>query len=205
MKRFVLLFLLLSLGLSVFCAPVSVQTAQRAAESFWAQMNGGKVSFVGSQTEFTEFYVFNNQIYGGFVLVSADDIAHPILGYSDKGSFRTDVQLPVNVRGWFKGISKEISSAVELGIQQSEEVREEWNSLLEGTPYPKRSTRAVSALLSTTWDQGKPYNNLCPADSNTDSYYGGRTVTGCVATAMAQVMKYWNYPAQGNGSHSYVL
>ncbi|MBR3799014.1 MAG: C10 family peptidase [Bacteroidales bacterium] len=203
MKRFVLLFLLLSLGLSVFCAPVSVQTAQRAAESYWAQMNGGKVSFAASQTEFVEFYVFNNQIGEGFVLVSADDIAHPILGYSDKGSFRTDVQLPVNVRGWFKGISKEISSAVELGVQQSEEVREEWNSLLEGTPYPKRSTRAVSALLSTTWDQGNPYNNLCPADSNTDSYYGGRTVTGCVATAMAQVMKYWNYPAQGNGSHSY--
>ncbi|MBR6067621.1 MAG: C10 family peptidase [Bacteroidales bacterium] len=203
MKKIVLLFLMLSLGLSVFCSPVSIQTAQRAAESFWAQMNGGKVSFVGSQTEFTEFYVFNNQIYGGFVLVSADDIAHPILGYSDKGSFRTDVQLPVNVRGWFKGISKEISSAVELGVQQSEEVREEWNSLLEETPYPKRSTRAVSALLSTTWDQGKPYNNLCPADSNTDSYYGGRTVTGCVATAMAQVMKYWNYPTQGSGSHSY--
>ena len=109
MKRFVLLFFLLSLGLSVFCAPVSVQTAQRAAESYWAQMNGGKVSFAASQTEFVEFYVFNNQIGEGFVLVSADAIAHPILGYSDKGSFRTDVQLPVNVRGWFKGISKEIS------------------------------------------------------------------------------------------------
>jgi len=203
MKKIVLLFLMLSLGLSVFCLPVSIQTAQRAAESFWAQMNGGKVSFVGSQTEFAEFYVFNNQIDGGFILVSADDIAHPILGYSDKGSFRTDVQLPVNVRGWFRGISKEISSAVALGVQQSDEVRAEWNSLLEGTPYPKRSTRAVSALLSTTWDQGKPYNNLCPTDSNTDSYYGGRTVTGCVATAMAQVMKYWNYPTQGNGSHSY--
>ena len=202
MKKIVLLFFLLSLGLSVFCSPVSIQTAQRAAESYWAQMGGGKVLFVGSQTEFTEFYVFNNQMGGGFVLVSADDIAHPILGYSDKGSFRTDVQLPVNVRGWFMGISKEISSAVALGVQQSDEVREEWNSLLEGTPYPKRSTRAVNALLRTTWDQGDPYNNLCPADAN-DIYYGGRTVTGCVATAMAQVMKYWNYPTHGNGSHSY--
>ena len=203
MKKIVLLLLLLSLGLSVFCAPVSIQTAQRAAEAYWGMMNGGKASFVVSQTEFTEFYVFNNQNGGGFVLVSADDIAHPILGYSDNGSFRTDVQLPVNVRGWFKGISREISSAVALGVQQSKEVSDEWNSLLDGTPYPKRSTRAVSALLSTTWDQGKPYNNLCPADSNTDSYYGGRTVTGCVATAMAQVMKFWNYPTQGNGSHSY--
>lgn len=203
MKKIVLLLLLLSLGLSVFCAPVSIPTAQRAAEAYWTMMNGGKASFVVSQTEFTEFYVFNNQNGGGFVLVSADDIAHPILGYSDNGSFRTDVELPVNVRGWFKGISREISSAVALGVQQSKEVREEWNSLLDGTPYPKRSTRAVSALLSTTWDQGKPYNNLCPADSNTDSYYGGRTVTGCVATAMAQVMKFWNYPTQGNGSHSY--
>ena len=203
MKKIVLLLLMLSLGLSVFCAPVSIPTAQRAAEAYWGMMNGSKASFVVSQTEFAEFYVFNNQNGGGFVLVSADDIAHPILGYSDKGSFRTDVQLPVNVRGWFKGISKEISSAVALGVQQSDEVREEWNSLLEGTPYPKRSTRAVSALLSTTWDQGKPYNNLCPADSNTDSYYGGRTVTGCVATAMAQVMKYWNYPTQGTGSNSY--
>ena len=204
MKKIVLLFFLLSLGLSVFCSPVSIQTAQRVAEAYWAQMNGQKASFVGSQTEFAEFYVFNNQIGEGFVLVSADDIAHPILGYSDKGSFRTDVQLPVNVRNWFKGISREISSAVALGVQQSEEVHNEWYSLLEGTAYPKRSTRAVSALLSTTWDQDPPFNNLCPTDANTSSYYyGGRTVTGCVATAMAQVMKYWNYPTQGSGSHSY--
>ena len=64
---------------------------------------------------------------------------------------------------------------------------------------------AVNPLLTTLWDQSPdifttgPYNALCPYDS----IYKSHTLTGCVATAMAQVMKYWNYPTKGIGTHSY--
>lgn len=55
----------------------------------------------------------------------------------------------------------------------------------------------VGPLMTTTWDQGAPYNNLCPYGD------GGRTVVGCVATATAQILAYWGYPDYGIGSHSY--
>lgn len=198
MKRISIVAFLLVIGLKPICAPVNEQTARLVAETFWKQISDRKASFVTSQTAFSEFYVFNNQIGEGFILVSADNIAHPILGYSEENKFRTDIELAPNINAWFTGISKEISTAVAAGVTQSEAIAEEWNNLIEGTPQPKRSTRAVSPLIHTKWDQDSPYNNLCPGSGY------NKAVTGCVATAMAQVMKFWNYPTTGNGSHSYV-
>ncbi len=75
-----------------------------------------------------------------------------------------------------------------------ESVTSEWERLSSGMPLiTSRSTTSVSPLLTTTWNQSPYYNDYCP----------GGSVTGCVATAMAQIMKYWNYPATGTGSYSY--
>jgi hypothetical protein len=73
-----------------------------------------------------------------------------------------------------------------------------WVNLLDGRKNVSVST-AVSPLVQTKWDQSPYYNNLCPYDNSK----GERTVTGCVATAMAQVMNYWEYPKKGTGFHSY--
>jgi hypothetical protein len=82
--------------------------------------------------------------------------------------------------------------------------RSEWERyLLSSAEFAKqlgegRSTRAqVGPMLTSSWHQGSPYNIACPMGD------GGRTVVGCVATAMTQIMKYWEWPPSGIGSHSY--
>ena len=80
-------------------------------------------------------------------------------------------------------------------------IKAKWE-FLSKTNNPKpffRGPQGVSPLIQTTWNQSPYYNDLCPYDNNYNEY----TVTGCVATAMAQVLKFWNYPATGSGFHSY--
>ena len=130
-------------------------------------------------------YVFS-RANEGFVLVSADDKSRSILGYADEGVFRTD-DLPANVRFWLDMYSHEIERASKSVASGAVSSRSEY-----ATTYT-----AVSPLCSATWDQGAPYNDLCPTKS------GERCVTGCVATAAAQVMYANQWPKKGTSSHSY--
>ena len=130
-------------------------------------------------------YVFS-RANEGFVLVSADDKSRSILGYADEGVFRTD-DLPANVRFWLDMYAHEIERASKSVASGAVSSRSEY-----ATTYT-----AVSPLCSATWDQGAPYNNLCPTKS------GERCVTGCVATAAAQVMYANQWPKKGTSSHSY--
>ena len=127
-------------------------------------------------------YVFGTA--SGYMVVSADDVAAPLLGYADNGSFDPE-NIPDNLRYWLESYASEIAWARDNGVQ----------------PAKARVSRAdrapIAPLVKTQWNQNAPYNNYCPI------YNGSRSVTGCVATAMAQVMKYYNYPAKGTGSHSY--
>ncbi len=138
-------------------------------------------------------YVFSMGEQQGFVLVSGDDVAWPILGYSTQGSYST-THLPDNLRKWIQGYQQQIIQAIEHQITASETTIAQWNKLINNQLNPiSRESNSVNPLLSTTWDQSPYYNSLCP----------GGSVTGCVATAMAQVMKFWNHPVQGTGMHSY--
>ncbi|MBR6067622.1 MAG: C10 family peptidase [Bacteroidales bacterium] len=200
MRRLSLLALLVLFTLPIFAKHVDVENAKVVASTFWSQ-NVGKLtrapfSDVTSQTEFTNFYIFNTS--DGFVIVSADDIAYPILGYSDAGNFDPQ-NIPVNMYEWLQGYEDEIQFGIENGISASAEIAADWEKLSSGQGLSPKRSRSVNALVQTRWNQGSPYNNLCPYDSGE----GERTVTGCVATAMAQIMKYWNYPTQGNGSVTY--
>ena len=201
MKRLFLLALLVLFTLPIFAKHVSVETAQQVARNFWEQnvVKSTDVIFsdVTSQTEFTNFYIFNTD--GGFVIVSADDIAYPVLGYSDEGSFNTS-NIAINTLEWLRGYQRQIQFGIDNNIKATEEISDLWYKLQNGIPPMHKSTRAVSALMTTKWNQGPPYNLLCPYDDRTDE----NAVTGCVATAMAQVMKYWNYPTRGTGSYSYL-
>jgi hypothetical protein len=87
---------------------------------------------------------------------------------------------------------------IEKKTGSSEEIKNKWLELEQGKKSTK-STAAVVPLIQTKWNQAPYYNELCPLDPETNR----RTYTGCVATAMAQIMKYWNYPANGTGFHSY--
>ncbi len=121
----------------------------------------------------------------GFMILSADDIALPVLGYSDESKFDTN-DIPENMKAWLAFYADEIAWARENGVP---------------TYSPEKSTRAdrapIAPLVSTRWNQTSPYNNMCPKDGNKLS------VTGCVATAMAQIMNYHQYPVgPGTGKAS---
>ena len=131
------------------------------------------------------------------MLVSANDAVTPVLGYG------FDHQVPdsitnESVKGWFDGYARQIDTAFVLNLQQDASVSK-WDDILENR-FQNLPGNAVAPLLTTTWDQGWPYNAMCPADPNGP---GGHVWAGCVATAMAQILKYHNYPDQGLGSYGY--
>ncbi|MBR1549356.1 MAG: C10 family peptidase [Bacteroidales bacterium] len=146
---------------------------------------------------FSECYLFVGADGQGFALIAADDCVRPVLGYSATGSFPTD-GLPSHILGWIEAYELNIRTLRHLGITPSPQTQQEWQMLATSKFRTVRDT-AVAPLLTTQWDQSPRYNQMCPY-STTDQAY---SVTGCVATAMAQVMKYWNHPAVGRGSHSY--
>ena len=190
---------------------VTPETAQKVAKTF-LNNNGAKSAQLTDLTNvagFFNLYIFNGE--EGFVVMAADDRVQPILGYSLTGKFVAE-DMPSNVSGWLQGYNDEIQYAIEHQLRATDETTQLWNDLAEGNSKAARATTVVNPLVQTTWDQNgfyyysggqlhmfELYNNLCPYDYTA----GERTVTGCVATAMAQIMKYWSYPAQGIGSHSY--
>ncbi len=102
---------------------------------------------------------------------------------------------------WLEGYKNEIRFIITNNILQTTEIANDWSSLINGINYGGSLGKkaGVTPLCQTTWDQSPYYNALCPYDNSASE----RTVTGCVATAMAQVMKFWNFPATGTGYHSY--
>lgn len=143
--------------------------------------------------ERTIFYVFNLDNVG-FVIVSGDDTVIPILGYSDQGIFHSD-NMPPAFQKWLEGYKNEIIYVVSNDIKATEEITKQWDlQMINKSAKSTLNTNSVAPLLQLIqWGQSPYYNTLCP----------GGSVTGCVATGMAQIMKYWNYPASGSGFLSY--
>jgi len=148
------------------------------------------------------YYIFNVG-EKGFVIVSGDDIAVPVLGYSDAGIYDPE-NLPPNFVYYLDDfLAKEIEQAIKQDVPQSEKIKTQWETCLSGEAATLRATTAVLPLLgqdnqsgSIAWNQYAPYNNLCPVDPQNNN----NSLTGCVATAMAQIMRYYEYPKFGNGN-----
>ena len=145
--------------------------------------------------EANQYYVYENANGEGWVMVAANDVVRPILAYSNTGTFRTDNQ-PSNVKAWLGKYDKFIQKMEAEGVTTNEETSSEWNDLRNGIRKDKGDA-VVGPLVKTTWDQDAPYWNLCPGSGSSKAY------TGCVATAMAQVMNYWQYPKKGTGKRTY--
>ncbi len=135
------------------------------------------------------FYVFNKGIKDGFIIVAADDcVLTEVLGYCNYGEYDNN-NLPTNFKWWIDQYQREIDYAIKNGLSTTSTIQ----------PF----ATSVSPLLGNiAWNQGDPYNLLCPTLTNA-SGETERTVTGCVATATAQVMRYYKWPAIGTGSNSY--
>lgn len=143
--------------------------------------------------------VYNYKDNKGFVIVSRDDVAWPVLGYSNEGHVDS-ANIPWSVAKWLYGYRSDIQYAIENQTEQAAACRVAWENL-SGNNARTINLRAatVSPLLSTKWNQSPYYNDQCPYDNSELQ----RTVVGCVATAMAQVIRYHQYPAQGTSFHSY--
>ena len=192
-RFFGLLMLLLGIGLLAQAAPISQDQARKEALSFLLNKQisnrslkpvalSNRMLKAGNQAAFYIFNVGNNQ---GFVIVSGDDRINPILGYSDEGYF-DEAKAPSNMKNLLNEYAQQISmlnevSNVKGAIAAAKNVVDTRNS--------------IAPLLTTKWDQARPYWNKCPQVQNEDGEYEP-SYTGCVATAMSQVMKYYNYPAQ---------
>ncbi|MFW5627772.1 MAG: C10 family peptidase [Candidatus Cloacimonadaceae bacterium] len=132
----------------------------------------------------------------GFVLIAADDRSEPVLGFDTQSLFSLD-RLPAHVDWYLSQYSRSMAEIRE----HPEWVKDpKWEKLMNQDFSDYDFSRNVTPLCATTWDQNWPYNASCPLDSDGP---GGRVYAGCVATAMAQVMKKWNHPITGQGSHSY--
>ena len=200
MKRFTLLVaLVLMAAMPTFAERVTSETARKAATTFMNN-NGVKATQLSDLTKaagFPNLYIFTAD--NGFVVMSADDCVQPILGYSLTDIFDAE-DMPENVAWWLQGYNDEIQSAVDNKTRASSETAKMWKDLIEGDAKAGKATATVAPLIQTKWNQNKYYNRLCPAVSDGPD---GHAYTGCVATAMAQIMKYWSYPSTGIGSNSY--
>ena len=144
------------------------------------------------------YYVFSLQPKG-FVIVAADDRVEPILGYSYDNNFAV-ANMPDHVRSWLGNYEKQIEAVVKQDIAPEAETTTKWSRLKSGQSMSTRSGESVGPLLTTTWDQGQFYNSMCPEDEDGPD---GHVYTGCVATAMAQIVNHHQYPQHGRGTHSY--
>ena len=200
MKRFsMILALVVTIAMPMFAERVQPETARKVAFTFLTN-NGAKATQLTDLTKeagFSNLYIFNSN--PGFVVMAADDCVQPILGYSLTDNFDAK-DMPENLRWWLQGYSDEIQSAIDNQMKATSETSNMWKDLAEGNSKAGKATMAVAPLIQTKWNQNKYYNNLCPAVSDGPN---GHAYTGCVATAMAQIMKYWSYPSTGIGSHSY--
>lgn len=208
MKKSLLLVVILLAFNSLFANPVDVNTAKELGQKFvdanFNQKSNSLELVYTANSELGEpcYYVFN--VSGnGFVMVSADDCAHPILGYSEESAFDANNIAP-GLYDMMRIYRRAIENGKNTKATATPEIAAEWKSL-ENTGYVKPAMRGrfVEPLCTTKWDQSWPYNKYCP-DQSANWASHGHVVTGCVATAMAQVMAYWDYPTQGTGSHTYV-
>ena len=142
-------------------------------------------------------YVFNTTDRHNFVIVAGSDCVMPIIAYSTDGCFDPN-NIPPNMQWWLDGQVEDIVIAQNNELEPAIEARESWEELMEQRlPYFGSNSKAIIRLTTSTWNQEPLYNNMCPVLS------GQRCVTGCVATAMAQILYYWKYPYVGKLSKEY--
>lgn len=136
-------------------------------------------------------YLFNNS-RGGYLILPADDLGYPVLGYSDTGKVDPSDINP-EMRWWLEQYSRQIEWAAEKKLNPSKVLK-----------ASTESWAAIAPMCKTNWNQDAPYNDLCPGRTNADPGPDAQhAYTGCVATSMAQLMKYHNYPEKGTGGVVY--
>jgi hypothetical protein len=187
---------------------ITYSVAEKTANSFYqshlsvgniSSVNSGKLAYCITYNDDTLLFIFNFTTEG-FVIISGDYSLPPVLAYSYEGNFILD-PAESGMNDWVDNYAqkclyarKSISKIIDPGWKMYSEP----SVISSGLNTWKK--RLVGPLLTTKWNQNNNYNFHCPEFS---SGPGGHCYAGCVATAMAQIMKYYNFPEHGTGSHSY--
>ncbi len=187
MKKSYLLLLMLFVSIVAMGGPVTPDEARQKITKFMNPRRANAISEsslqlvatshyqVQKETMAASYYVFNVGEGQGFVIAGADDRVPAVLGYSSKGQFDPQ-NMPENMKAWLESYDDQMAY-----LNEHPEA---------AAPQKTVSGGSIAPLLQSEWDQGNPYNLLCPEDG------GQHSVTGCAATAMAQVMYFWQWPKQ---------
>ncbi len=205
-RQFVLVFLLLLTFFQLKAKPVTEPDALIMATNFHLNRFPSKLRSavelklvyqgIGTRlrtaTTAPAFYIYNIGVNQGFVLVSGDDAAKTILGYADEGCFKTE-NMPENLRSWLNLYQLEIEAIRNADLSATSNASEQISTVATGT------TTVAPLLGGMKWNQTDPFNLLCPWDVTSNT----RTLAGCVAVAMTQIMNHHKWPVKGSGLHSY--
>lgn len=130
-------------------------------------------------------YVFTTAADEGFTILSADDRAIPVLGYSDSGKFDPKA-MPPAMKWWLEEYGRQLEYAAARGASKT-----------DAGAYAPEGWRPVAPMITTKWNQDAPYNDKAPKINDVNC------PTGCAATSLAQAMNYFKYPDQGTGTIAY--
>lgn len=198
MKKYVVFCLFLAFVCMAKAQTVSLDEAYNAANNFLGNQNKGLARCVKVEKQNTDtlYYVFNGN--NAFVVISADRRTLPVLAFSDAGNWDAANVSPA-AQMWFNHYAQQLA-ALRQQPYRAEDAHTAWNLLTSRQPV-LRTQDAVSPLMQSHWGQENNYNYYCPADAEGP---GGRVVTGCVATALSQLMYYFRFPESGVGTYTYV-
>lgn len=191
-KRLLFTLLAAAVTLAAQAQQLSRQQILGNAQQFAAQLKNTDQAALrqAAAAEFPDLHLYNIE-GGGWVIASGDSRTRSILAYSDKGAI-DPAAMPDNVRYWLQGYERQMARLDSIPSEALAQVPE--------AKAPADLPTSLAPLLTSTWDQGAPgYSDLTPYDRWMDMH----VYTGCVATAFAQVMRYWQWPEHGYGSHTY--
>ncbi len=217
MKRKLILFSLLLIGISFSALAKKVEISDArliAKNTYYEQVNRHDAvpyqsiaitgEFVEKYNNHDVYYVFNFNDTKGFVIISADDVCYPVIGFSFESAYSIENQAEGFVY-WMNERKQEIAYNIENNVPADENITATWKRLqttdISQLENGNKSIMDVAPMLTSNWDQIFPYNSMVPLEPDCSGFNGHVTV-GCVATAMSQIMYYWRWPITGVGSHT---
>ncbi len=205
-KKVLILSIIAIVSQSLFSKPIDQETALLLAKEFYQKQKNSRMRTnndfdlslvytskdiqLRGQSDNTYYYIFNKTNEEGFIIISGDDKVKTVLGYSDRGNYDPE-NLPDNLKYLLNRYEEEIKLIIK---EDNNKIQYPYDFLSRDKKYKEN----IEPLLGQiAWNQDSPYNSLCPVDKS------GKAVTGCVATAMAQIMRYHKWPQQGKGEKKY--
>lgn len=183
-----------------FAQIVSLHDAEIVARRFLIKNERGAIEHIYTEIDSQQlplFYVFNSD--DGFAVISGERNCIPLLAYSYNNQYQhDDVISPA--RMWFDHYAQQVAMIRNESVFNPSS-QQLWRNYLENLQNESKDNEEVVPFVTSQWDQDNFYNFYCPRDLRGTS--NGRAVTGCVATAMAQILYYFRWPDSGNGLYSY--